>query len=116
MQTPVRFLPALFTAALCTQLSYAQTPPNGAFTINSTSASSRDGASAADSERPADQPTPRTDRDSQIAHQQLLEKAKQGGIDVYQSDTPTLKDAYKDHFYVGVAINRSLATSTAFRR
>jgi endo-1,4-beta-xylanase len=29
------------------------------------------------------------------------------------ADMPTLKDAYKDHFYVGVAINRTIATSTA---
>src|SRR5215212_8491712 len=32
---------------------------------------------------PADQPLPRTDRNSQVAHEQLLEKARQGGIDVY---------------------------------
>ncbi len=32
---------------------------------------------------PADQPVPRTDRNSLIAHGQLLEKAKQGRIDVY---------------------------------
>jgi lysophospholipase L1-like esterase len=32
---------------------------------------------------PADQPLPRTDRNSQIAHEQLLEKAKKGGIDIY---------------------------------
>src|SRR5215212_7263384 len=32
---------------------------------------------------PADQPVPRADRNSQIAHEQLLAKAKQGGIDVY---------------------------------
>lgn len=32
---------------------------------------------------PADQPAPRTDRNSQIAHEQLVEKAKKGGIDVY---------------------------------
>jgi lysophospholipase L1-like esterase len=31
----------------------------------------------------ADQPVPRIDSNSQIAHTQLLEKAKQGGIDVY---------------------------------
>lgn len=29
--------------------------------------------------------------------------------------TPTLKDAYKDYFYVGVAINRTIATGTAVR-
>ena len=28
-------------------------------------------------------PAPRTDRNSQIAHEQLLEKARKGGIDVY---------------------------------
>ena len=27
----------------------------------------------------------------------------------------TLKDAYKDHFYVGAAINRTIATATAVR-
>jgi endo-1,4-beta-xylanase len=32
------------------------------------------------------------------------------------ADTPTLKDAYSDHFLVGTAINRSIATGTAFRR
>jgi len=31
------------------------------------------------------------------------------------ADKPTLKDAYKDHFYVGVAINRTIATSTSVR-
>ncbi len=32
---------------------------------------------------PADRPVARTDQNSQIAHTQLLEKAKKGGIDVY---------------------------------
>lgn len=31
----------------------------------------------------ANQPTPRRDANSQLAHEQLLEKAKQGGIDIY---------------------------------
>lgn len=31
------------------------------------------------------------------------------------ADTPTLKDAYKDHFHIGVAINRTIATGTAVR-
>ena len=31
----------------------------------------------------ANQPTPRADANSQLAHQQLVEKAKQGGIDLY---------------------------------
>ena len=33
--------------------------------------------------QPADQPSPRADRNSQIAHEQLIAKVKQGGIDVY---------------------------------
>src|SRR5262245_39033720 len=32
---------------------------------------------------PADKAAPRTDKNSQIAHEQMLEKAKKGGIDVY---------------------------------
>lgn len=35
------------------------------------------------------------------------------GASAHSADMPTLKDAYKDHFYVGVAINRTIATSTA---
>ena len=31
----------------------------------------------------------------------------------WSADNTTLKEAYKDHFYVGVAINRTIATSTA---
>jgi endo-1,4-beta-xylanase len=35
---------------------------------------------------------------------------------VLAADTPvTLKDAYKDYFYIGVAINRTIATHTAVR-
>ena len=37
----------------------------------------------AQSHVPADQPSARTDRNSQIAHEQLLEKARRGKIDVY---------------------------------
>jgi Lysophospholipase L1 and related esterases len=50
----------------------------------------------------ADQPTPRTDSNSQIAHAQLLEKARKGGIDVYfEGDSITRRwgtsdDQYKD--------------------
>jgi lysophospholipase L1-like esterase len=31
----------------------------------------------------ADRPAPRTDKNSQVAHEQLVEKAKRGGIDLY---------------------------------
>jgi len=32
---------------------------------------------------PADQPVPRADRNSRLAHEQLVEKARKGGIDIY---------------------------------
>ena len=38
---------------------------------------------ASDASAQADRPTPRTDQNSQTAHQQLLEKARRGRIDVY---------------------------------
>jgi endo-1,4-beta-xylanase len=39
-----------------------------------------------------------------------------GAVGIAQAaDKPTLKDAYKDHFLVGVAINRTIATGTAVR-
>src|SRR6187401_419624 len=37
------------------------------------------------------------------------------GVTAHSADTPTLKQAYKDHFYVGTAINRSIATGTPVR-
>src|SRR6266542_2704390 len=37
----------------------------------------------AQSPLPADQPVPRKDRNSQLAHEQLIEKARRGKIDVY---------------------------------
>jgi lysophospholipase L1-like esterase len=46
----------------------------------------------------ATQPAPRTDRNSQLAHAQLIEKAKKGGIDVY---------------FVGDSITRRWGTSDA---
>lgn len=41
------------------------------------------GASLALAQTPADQPVSRTDQNSLTAHEQLLEKAKRGGIDIY---------------------------------
>ena len=40
-------------------------------------------AVAAETNAPAIGPIPRTDRNSQLAHEQLLAKARQGGIDLY---------------------------------
>jgi len=59
----LQFIAAISAAVLCGNLACAQ-PAGG-------------------NVRPADQPAPRTERNSQIAHGQLVEKAKQGGIDIY---------------------------------
>jgi lysophospholipase L1-like esterase len=59
---------------------------------------------------PADRPAPRTDKNSQIAHQQLLAKAKQGRIDIYfegdsitrrwgAADYPDLLANWKNNFF-----------------
>ncbi len=59
---------------------------------------------------PADQPSPRADANSQLAHQQLLEKAKKGGIDIYfegdsitrrwgATDYPDFLANWKQNFY-----------------
>ena len=59
---------------------------------------------------PADRPAPRTDRNSQIAHEQLLAKARQGRIDVYfegdsitrrwgATDYPDLLENWKKNFF-----------------
>ena len=46
------------------------------------------------------QPLPRTDRNSQIAHEQLVEKARQGGIDVYfEGDSITRRWGTSDAAY-----------------
>jgi lysophospholipase L1-like esterase len=59
---------------------------------------------------PADQPVPRTDENSRIAHEQLLEKAKRGRIDIYfegdsivrrwgATDYPELLANWKRNFF-----------------
>ena len=65
---------------------------------------------------PADQPTPRTDQNSRTAHEQLLEKARQGRIDIYfegdsitrrwgATDYPDLLASWRQNFYGWNAAN-----------
>jgi lysophospholipase L1-like esterase len=65
---------------------------------------------AAQSQIPADQPIPRTDPNSMKAHEQLLEKAAKGGIDIYfegdsitrrwgATDYPDLLENWNQNFY-----------------
>ncbi len=70
-------------AALGCLLTYTQTPPGGKAASHPLSSASRDQDLPGGLIRPADQPAPRNDRNSQIAHVQLLEQVRRGGIDVY---------------------------------
>ncbi len=73
----------LFAGLLFWNLACAQTPPGVQPATNSASSAPRGRGFRGGFNRPADQPAPRTDRNSQIAHEQLLEKARKGGIDIY---------------------------------
>jgi lysophospholipase L1-like esterase len=54
----------------------------------------------------ADQPTPRTDANSKLAHEQLLEKARKGGIDVYfVGDSITRRWGCSDAQYTNMFAN-----------
>jgi lysophospholipase L1-like esterase len=64
------------------------------------------GAGRAFGATPADQPLARTDNNSALAHQQLLEKAKLGGIDIYfEGDSITRRWGCSDSQYSNLLAN-----------
>src|SRR5215831_12942268 len=79
MKCSVPSIEFLLGAGLCLHVASAQTPPGTERATTSSFGQPRRSGPA----RPADEPAPRIDRNSQIAHEQLLEKATKGGIDVY---------------------------------
>jgi hypothetical protein len=83
MNRSAQFVVALFAAVMCGNLACAQLPPDVERATNLSSATPREGDIDGGFNRPADQPVPRADRNSQTAHEQLLEKSRKGGIDVY---------------------------------
>jgi lysophospholipase L1-like esterase len=103
MRSQFRFLPV--AVLLGTAISFAHTPqtqtppaPSGAARGTQTPFG------------PADKAAPRTDQNSMTAHQQLLEKASKGGIDVYfigdsiarrwgATDYPELLANWKENFF-----------------
>src|SRR5262245_57036904 len=63
------------------------------------------GLTAAPADR-GDRPMPRTDRNSQIAHAQLVEKARRGGIDIYfEGDSITRRWGASDAQYRDFLLN-----------
>jgi len=96
-------LSAVVGAVLLCNVSWAQTQPSTGETttnaINATNGAPR-GQGFRGGNIPLDKGAPRTDRNSQIAHEQLIEKAKKGGIDVYfVGDSITRRWGTKDQQY-----------------
>ncbi len=80
MRRSIQFFGAFATAAILCSVSFAQAqPPATETTTNAAALPHLQGGYRSR----ADQPTPRHDPNSQLAHQQLLEKARKGGIDIY---------------------------------
>lgn len=83
---------SLAIAATLSQMSFAQTPPAA---DSSTNAAPHRPVFTA---RGADQPSPRRDKNSLKAHEQLVEKAKMGGIDIYfEGDSITRRWGTSDY-------------------
>jgi lysophospholipase L1-like esterase len=92
---------ALLASVLCS----AQNPPTAAST-NSSPAAPRRGFGQFPRPGPPDQPSPRTDANSQLAHTQLLEKARKGGTDIYfEGDSITRRWGASDAQYKDLLAN-----------
>jgi lysophospholipase L1-like esterase len=76
MRCRIALLVLVLSVALVSSFCCAQSlPPQ----TGTNAGANRQGSSSG----PADRPAPRTDANSQLAHAQLLEKARKGGIDIY---------------------------------
>ena len=97
MKRSLAVLTSFAAAALLFDVCLAQTPPPAGAT---NFGGFRRGGLSRPAEQPADQPAPRTDSNSQIAHAQLLEKARKGGIDIYfEGDSITRRWGASDPAY-----------------
>ena len=97
MKRIVQYLTATFATLLLCKLGFAQPAPSPVAT-GSTNAASRQPMPSY--RLGADKPAPRSDKNSQLAHEQLVEKAKQGGIDIYfEGDSITRRWGTKDPQY-----------------
>jgi len=99
MKHSIQSLAAFAAAVLLWNPASAQTPPAAAgTTTNAVAAPGNRGFRGFNA--PVDRPAPRSDRNSQIAHEQLVEKAKKGGIDVYfEGDSITRRWGTSDPQY-----------------
>src|SRR5271169_6799460 len=96
----IRILGVLAVGAVLTDFAAAQAPTQPAETTTNTNAAPAPGRPRGGFRSRADQPTPRRDANSQLAHEQLLEKAKKGGIDIYfEGDSITRRWGTSDAQY-----------------
>jgi lysophospholipase L1-like esterase len=79
----IRIIGMLAVGAMLTQFAAAQSPTQSPETITNINAAPAPHHPQDGFHSRADQPAPREDVNSQLAHEQLLEKAKKGGIDIY---------------------------------
>jgi lysophospholipase L1-like esterase len=83
MKSLIQFFGTLAAAVVLCDPASAQPAPSAAQPTTNSAAVPRNRGFGGGFNSPADRPAPRRDANSQLAHQQLLEKAKQGGIDIY---------------------------------
>ena len=99
MKHSIQSLSTFAAAVLLWNSAFAQTPPAAAgATTNAVAMPGNRGFRGFNA--PVDRPAPRSDRNSQIAHEQLVEKAKKGGIDIYfEGDSITRRWGTSDPQY-----------------
>ena len=99
MKHSIQSLATFAAAVLLWNSAPAQMPPVAAeTTTNAAAAPGNRGFRGFNAS--ADRPAPRSDRNSQIAHEQLVEKAKKGGIDIYfEGDSITRRWGTSDTQY-----------------
>jgi endo-1,4-beta-xylanase len=110
----VRLLGALFVAALCGILGYAQTLPSVPSTANSVAAPAH-GRRFLQVE-PVHPLSTMNNSNPRTYTSCLMAALLAMGATAWSAETPALKDVFKDQFLVGTAINRAIATGTGFRR
>jgi lysophospholipase L1-like esterase len=100
MERLIRILGALAVVAAFSNFSAAQGPPPVSGTATNSPITPPQNWGQGGFAGPADKAAPRRDANSQLAHQQLLEKAKKGGIDIYfEGDSITRRWGASDSMY-----------------
>jgi lysophospholipase L1-like esterase len=101
MKQPIHFLGALAVATAMCPFCFAQTPPPvSEVPGNNAMVAPPHWQSPGGFTGRADQPSPRRDANSKRAHEQLLAKARKGGIDIYfEGDSITRRWGTSDAHY-----------------